>query len=324
MAGCQSKLRFHMSAGQSRRGATFVEYIVVVILVSFGVFGSLYFFTACEQEYQVVADRLNDIQNVSIGIENDRSDSKSVEEVNDEALIADNLDHPIDYRAFAVFMFASLCVVGVLYARLAFKRHYEKEEAGVLQRGGAVNLPPKHSAALENVFRQRNNMRRQLGDTWDSFVDGCGTAGDFMSTGLFTIAPETTISEAKVLLKEKGFRRVLVVKKNGQLAGIVSKKDLTKKESGDVSQVMTSEPIVVEPEMRISLALSILLKQRISCIPIVKDGYLIGLLSTSDLMVLLQCVLVNLEKKHEDEHSVLEKLVSNSRMETSQKLQATS
>jgi predicted transcriptional regulator len=59
---------------------------------------------------------------------------------------------------------------------------------------------------------------------------------------------------------------------------------------------MTPNPITVTPDMPVSTVTTIMLAKRINCVPVVEDGKLMGIVTTSDLLMALQCVLKLIEQ----------------------------
>ncbi|MFK7766331.1 MAG: HPP family protein [Mariniblastus sp.] len=278
-----------------RRGGSLVEYVIVLQLVVGCVIASVYLVSSLSKsKFEMVAESIDaPLAESSPGFDAEGSTAPVVAIKERSATLAGQ-------QLTGILILPSTILIGILYFRLALQRHREREEAGISRRAENKQTASRLSIALERINRKRTLMRRQIGDDWESIFNGDGKVGDFMSSGLFTICPSLPIEDAKQLLQEKGFRRVLVVHKDGRLAGIVSKKDLVAKTGTTVADVMTSEPLIVAPESKLSIALTMMLQARISCLPVVKDGYLCGLLSTSDLMMLLQCVLLILEEKCEE------------------------
>jgi predicted transcriptional regulator len=54
---------------------------------------------------------------------------------------------------------------------------------------------------------------------------------------------------------------------------------------------MTANPITVTRESPVSTVITIMLAQQISCIPVVEDDRLLGIVTTSDVLMSLQCLL---------------------------------
>lgn len=155
------------------------------------------------------------------------------------------------------------------------------------------------SMALRKVFAKRNAIFGKLDAEFDQMVAGQSVVGTYMSSELVTIRPSTLAQTALQMLQEQGFRRFLVTHPDGTLAGVVSKKDLTHKTGQTVADVMTNKPRIARPETELYSALSSMLEGRISCLPVVdEEEKLVGLLSSSDLLMVLQCLLLDLKEKN--------------------------
>jgi len=95
---------------------------------------------------------------------------------------------------------------------------------------------------------------------------------------------------------------LLVTDNQGQLSGVISKNDLLeefgallKQSSGktytdlelkskSASSLMTKEPLVVNKNSSIDLAIEFLLQKSFHCVPVVEDGKPVGILTAFDLL----------------------------------------
>lgn len=119
---------------------------------------------------------------------------------------------------------------------------------------------------------------------------------DSMTREVVTIGPETTAEEALALSRRKRIRHFPVVE-GGRLVGIVSDRDLRSATPalGDqgraaalkeirVSQVMTEDPATACPGDPVESAANVMREKRIGCLPVVEDGRLVGIITSSDVM----------------------------------------
>lgn len=113
--------------------------------------------------------------------------------------------------------------------------------------------------------------------------------GQHMATQLSTLVPTSTIAEAMELEKDRGVRHLPVVDEE-RLVGIVSDRDLRKAygrgkdASSPASEVMSPSPLTLDPEDPLSRAATCMLEGRISALPVVDDGRLVGILTLLDLL----------------------------------------
>ena len=127
---------------------------------------------------------------------------------------------------------------------------------------------------------------------------------DWMTPNPITITPETTLPEAHRIMKEKSIRR-LPVEDKGRLVGIVTLGDVRSAEPSGatslsiweinylvsrlkVTEIMTPDPIVVNVDSSVSRAAHLMLRYKVSGLPVVDyDGRLVGIITESDIFRLV-------------------------------------
>ena len=272
---------------QSRRcGAVAIEYVVVCAAIIAFVVTSLLFF-------QVNLDfGLNEL-NHSISSSNDnlaqspRPTTPGL--ANNSQLEARSSNQ---WRSF-VFVGAtaiSLCLLSFLYIRQS--RNVVKSEPEFCE----VTQLQERSKALSHVLAKRASIQKYLKEDLFRLFVGEVPVCDFMTTKLRTVLPTDSVSDIRQILDEYGCRRVMVVDEEGKLLGIVSHKDLSRRTGQHASELMSTNLKTVEPNFGLSNAITIMLQQKLTCIPILEKDVLVGVLTASDLMMILQCVLVTLNR----------------------------
>lgn len=111
--------------------------------------------------------------------------------------------------------------------------------------------------------------------------------GKRMNKNPVTVTPQDTLATAQAKMHAGGFRRLPVVE-NGQLVGIVSDRDVRQHvghlEQTKVNAVMTEEVVTVTPLTTLEEAAQVLLKRKIGGLPVVEEGKLAGIITTSDIL----------------------------------------
>ena len=112
-----------------------------------------------------------------------------------------------------------------------------------------------------------------------------------------TIDQHDTLSKAKSIMDRGRFRR-LPVMDDGQLVGILTERDLREYtgylESTRVTAAMRTQLITVTPYSTVEDTARLMLKHKIGGLPIVAEGRLVGIVTTSDLLeAFLNVVKVN-------------------------------
>ena len=66
---------------------------------------------------------------------------------------------------------------------------------------------------------------------------------------------------------------------------------------------MTARPHTIAPTTLLSQVITLALHRRISCVPVIEDGLVKGILTTTDMLMSLQCLMQLLERAHTDSSS---------------------
>lgn len=109
-----------------------------------------------------------------------------------------------------------------------------------------------------------------------------------MSTDLKVIAPDTTLTDAAMLMRDFGISSVLVVE-DGTLHGILTIRDVARvlaerlDPDTSVSHVMTVDPVTLPPDAIGSDVLHLIMERGIGHVPIVGDAGLLGIITKTDL-----------------------------------------
>lgn len=120
-----------------------------------------------------------------------------------------------------------------------------------------------------------------------------------MTKNPISVSPETSILEAWKIMQTSQVRRLLVMDK-GRLVGIVTERDLRSVspsqatslsifeinyllEKLKVKDAMTPNPITVEADAPIEEAALIMRDNRISALPVIENGEVVGIITESDI-----------------------------------------
>jgi acetoin utilization protein AcuB len=120
---------------------------------------------------------------------------------------------------------------------------------------------------------------------------------DAMTRRPVTVPPDATVAAALSAMRRGRFRH-LPVAADGDLVGVVSQRDLeaspgTPVEAAEsladrpLSDVMSAEPVTVWPDEPVEVAARLLVEHAIGCLPVVADDGLVGILTESDLFLVL-------------------------------------
>lgn len=132
--------------------------------------------------------------------------------------------------------------------------------------------------------------------------------GRIMHEDVITITPQASMVQAQALIEKNRIDHLLVVDREGRLKGVLSDRDLKKYwaspatslsnhelsyllEKIAVGMIMTKTVITVPPDTTIERAAHIMQTHNINSLPVMEQGELVGIITSTDVMgVLLEAI----------------------------------
>ncbi|MEK7714672.1 MAG: CBS domain-containing protein [candidate division NC10 bacterium] len=131
------------------------------------------------------------------------------------------------------------------------------------------------------------------------------TVAEVMKSPVVTADPRDTLADVRALSQRRKIRHVPVVD-DGKLVGIVTDRTLREASThpavynllldllasldrGTVEQIMVrgEEVITVPPDISVKGAARLMRERKVGCLPVVQEGRLVGIVTTSDLLAVL-------------------------------------
>jgi len=112
-----------------------------------------------------------------------------------------------------------------------------------------------------------------------------------MTRGPVTVPPTATLEEITELMRRRRLHHLLVCGRGEELVGVVSDRDLCSSRGTTAQQLMSYPPRTCSPNTPLNVAITFLINDNISCLPVVDEGRLCGVLTTTDLVLTLQSTL---------------------------------
>lgn len=126
---------------------------------------------------------------------------------------------------------------------------------------------------------------------------------DWMTRPVYTVTPKTPIVEAHKIMKDKAIRRLPVIY-GGKLVGIVTLGDVREASPSDattlniwelnylwsqltVEKIMTTTVITLKPDQPLLDAAELMFKYKISGLPVLEAGAIVGIVTESDIFRML-------------------------------------
>lgn len=110
---------------------------------------------------------------------------------------------------------------------------------------------------------------------------------DVMSKNVVSVAPTTEIAVARERLRTEEIDHLVVVE-GKRVVGVVSGRDILRVRDGrPVSEVMSRTVATIAPQATMRRAAGIMRGRAVGCLPVIDDGRLVGIVTTSDLLTAL-------------------------------------
>jgi acetoin utilization protein AcuB len=142
----------------------------------------------------------------------------------------------------------------------------------------------------------------------DALAGACGDWGAINVADAMTVAPDcvsaaTTAFDLVRMFHAKNFRHLLVVDQAGCLQGVISDRDVLRCFGPDrrpskkalaaicASQLMSTDVVTIGPHASLIEAVRLVLVHGIGCLPVMADDMLVGILTNTDLQIVLEVLL---------------------------------
>jgi CBS domain-containing protein len=129
------------------------------------------------------------------------------------------------------------------------------------------------------------------------------TVSDLMSTDVFTVRPDDLVDLAASVMNWRHIRHVPVEDDDGRLVGLISHRDLLQllarglltlnQRSVTVKELMKQDVVTVPPETPTLEALATMRRCRVGCLPVTRDGRLVGIVTAYDFLGLAAEIVEN-------------------------------
>jgi acetoin utilization protein AcuB len=107
---------------------------------------------------------------------------------------------------------------------------------------------------------------------------------DIMTARVVSVSPTDTVEVARQTLRSHRIHHLLVIDR-GNVVGALSSRDLAGSPDGRlVSEVMSSDVTPVDSSAPLRSAAALMIGRTTGCLPVVADGKLAGIVTTTDLL----------------------------------------
>jgi CBS domain-containing protein len=118
------------------------------------------------------------------------------------------------------------------------------------------------------------------------------TVHDAMTSSVITADPKTTVADAAVLMSRFKIGSIVIKSKTGP-EGLITESDIIEKVVAknimaseiNIGQIMTKNLILIDPGSELNQAARLMAKNNIRRLPVVNNGSLVGILTSTDVLM---------------------------------------
>lgn len=156
---------------------------------------------------------------------------------------------------------------------------------------------------MDRLEIKRLQILQALEATWFNESRDALCVSHVMTLSPTTVSEQTSVLELVKLLHTHGFRHLLVLDSQGQLTGVLSDRDVIRCFGPDhrpnperlasvqAAEIMSRDLVTVPPTCRLETAIDLLVNHGISCLPVIVNNTIRGIVTNTDLNLLLQLLL---------------------------------
>lgn len=136
---------------------------------------------------------------------------------------------------------------------------------------------------------------------------------DYMTNTVSSLRDDVHLLDAALLIRRTGKRHVPVTDREGRVVGIVTDRDVARMapsllgsitpeeynaifEMTPIARAMSANPITVGPDSNMREAVALLCTKKIGAVPVVENDKLVGIVTRSDALRLLNELLADADK----------------------------
>ncbi|MCU0959948.1 MAG: CBS domain-containing protein [Pirellulaceae bacterium] len=164
------------------------------------------------------------------------------------------------------------------------------------QGGIPTTAPAPQPSMHEQLMEKRQQIRHILSHDLEHAAGFDTQVQHLMSKRLSVVHPDMAVADAVATMEDKRIRHLLVCGEDGTLQGILSDRDIKQRSGTLVRDIMTGAPVTVPPDTSMGPAITLMLQRSISCLPVVREGAVLGVLTTTDILLSCQCLMQVLER----------------------------
>ncbi|MCC9627344.1 CBS domain-containing protein [Blastopirellula sp. JC732] len=151
--------------------------------------------------------------------------------------------------------------------------------------------PSAHEARRSTLYEKRQVILRRLQNDLDMLLENQIEVRNLMSTQVVRVQPGRNVAEMRRLMTTQHLRHLVVVDETERAVGVISDRDLLAVKDGIAADIMHAPVMAISPQSMLLPTVSHMIENNISCLPVVEEDRVVGIITTTDLLLTLQSIL---------------------------------
>jgi len=212
-------------------------------------------------------------------------------------VVGESVEEELSQHHWGAVRFLLLTLLGIV--TVIGYRSLRRERRASAEREQELRAAQQEASQKRSVrfVRKRQQLLRIMSGHPEILLEGRMLVKHLMTDEVVAACPSASAPELLNTMAREEVRHVMVCGKKGELLGIVSERDLRASSDKRAKDLMTNPSTKVPLDMPIKSAVTIMFEQHLSSLPVVEDGQLKGILTTTDLSLALQCAIQLLESQ---------------------------
>jgi diguanylate cyclase (GGDEF)-like protein len=153
---------------------------------------------------------------------------------------------------------------------------------------GATPVP---IAPEQSPYTRRQQLFQELLKNSELLLKNRLEVRHLMTPDPVVVSPAMNFEEIVSVMRQRHVRHLLVCGRGGEVLGVIGEHDLHARQGSTAQQIMDSTVQSIAPDTPLNPAVTYLINENASCLPVIENGRLCGALTTTDLMLTLQCMM---------------------------------
>ena len=186
------------------------------------------------------------------------------------------------------------CLAPIAFIMVTNRKNKSREEDE--EASTSPEVEPETPSSSDRAFAKRQQLRRIFENNMSSLMHGEMKIRHIMSRQITCVRPADKIEKVKELMDSKQVGHVLVVDNDEAIRGMITEMDIELGNGKLARDIMSDDIQTLDADNRIAPAITMLVREQSTYVPVTLKDKLVGVVTTTDFLMSLQCTLQMLSR----------------------------